>query len=381
MEKDNLAPEELSWIIDFKPTTNKEYKSVKDVMPRYRSKSRVVPEKTKKYIDAFIQNNKNIEEENRFFENIVTNYPNTKIGNKLYSWYFDADKSTKNSLNNLLNDDRIKHILEVSPDYGSTIIQHALDNNYDVENTIKSLIQQKFRFVRGFKAPDDKSILKKYALGFAPDTGGGRFDRLRYSDDNIGTNYRSNSLETAYAFSQRGKFDGTGYIAYIHRPLSDFDFSGNSSTWWDNNRLTEVATNNSDITSVIAKSTKNPAFKDEFVHYKYPKELINKLFLNFDRNNIRVKQALEYLNSQLPSMEVRKFSPAHIPLRHTVFEGPLESMTNERVRFYKTDGVTIDDLADKFNLNLNKSGVTTQHIGRGQYLFSLGNKYGGFLKK
>lgn len=379
LEKENLSPEDQDWIIGFKPSNNKEYESVKRAMPNSGINDRKIPEKTKEYIDKFIENNKDLKEENNFYESELLNYPHTKIGDKLYSWNFYVDENTKNKLNILLNDDRIKHILEVSPDYGSTIIQHAKDNNYNIEDTIKSLIQQKFRFVRGFKGPEDPSIIRDYALGFAPDTGGGRFDRLRYSDDNIGTNYRSNSLETAYAYSQREKFNGTGYIAYIHRPLSDFDFSGDSSTWWDKNKLIETINNNSDITSVIAKSTKNPAFKEDILKYEYPKDVINKLFSYPDRNNFRTKQALDYLKTKSPSVKIRKFSPYYIPLRHTIFEGPIGSTTNERVRFYKTDGLTIKDLEDKFSLNLDESNATTKHIGGGEYLFSLGNRYGGFI--
>ena len=285
----------------------------------------------------------------------------------------------------------LNKFLYESPDYSTTIINHAINNEYDIENTIKDLIRQKHRFVRGFKSENDPSILENYSLGFAPDTGGGRSDAIRVSNL-VGSNYRSNSLETAYAYSKRNAFNGDSFIALIETPENKFDFSGDYSTWWNKNKLFIDSNPNLDpneISVTKAVSTRVPYFKGRLLDFD--SYIRNKLFGLLGNNESykrisRINKAYDYLNKNMPEnikkspvISIRDISD-DIPLRHIIFEGPVnEKIKKEQVKFINTTNLSLEDIENMFNTNLDIYANTTKHRGKGEYLFSLGNRYGGFI--
>ena len=353
-----------------------------------------ISEKTKRYIDNYI--NTTLEKDyNNYYKSILNDLYSSAHSNihedLMYVWNTNNRNVNIDKLNSLLNDDAIKQILYESPDYSTTIINHAINNDYDIENTIKDLIRQKHRFVRGFKSENDPSILENYSLGFAPDTGGGRSDAIRVSNL-VGSNYRSNSLETAYAYSKRNAFNGDSFIALIETPENKFDFSGDYSTWWNKNKLFIDSNPNLDpneISVTKAVSTGVPYFKGRLLDFD--SYIRNKLFGLLGNNESyerisRINKAYDYLNKNMP--ENIKKSPAisirdisdDIPLRHIIFEGPVnKKIKNEQVKFINTTNLSLEDIENMFNTNLDIYANTTKHRGKGEYLFSLGNRYGGFI--
>lgn len=368
------------------------FDSVSDII--LSSNTPKISEKTKRYIDNYI--NTTLEKDyNNYYKSILNDLYSSAHSNihenLIYVWNTNNKNVNIDKLNSLLNDDAIKQILYESPDYSTTIMNHAINNEYDIENTIKDLIRQKHRFVRGFKSENDPSILENYSLGFAPDTGGGRSDAIRISNL-VGSNYRSNSLETAYAYSKRNAFNGDSFIALIETPENKFDFSGDYSTWWNKNKLFIDSNPNLDpneISVTKAVSTRVPYFKGRLLDFD--SYIRNKLF-GLSGNNesyeriSRINKAYDYLNKNMP--ENIKKSPAisirdisdDIPLRHIIFEGPVnKKIKNEQVKFINTTNLSLEDIENMFNTNLDIYANTTKHRGKGEYLFSLGNRYGGFI--
>lgn len=368
------------------------FDSVSDII--LSSNTSEISEKTKRYIDNYI--NTTLEKDyNNHYKSILNDlYSSTHSNiheNLMYVWNTNNKNVDIDKLNSLLNDDAIKQILYESPDYSTTIINHAINNEYDIENTIKDLIRQKHRFIRGFKSENDPSILENYSLGFAPDTGGGRSDAIRVSNL-VGSNYRSNSLETAYAYSKRNAFNGDSFIALIETPENKFDFSGDYSTWWNKNKLFIDSNPNLDpneISVTKAVSTRVPYFKGRLLDFN--SYIRNKLFGLLGNNESyerisRINKAYDYLIKNMP--ENIKKSPAisirdisdDIPLRHIIFEGPVnKKIKNEQVKFINTTNLSLEDIENMFNINLDIHANTTKHRGKGEYLFSLGNRYGGFI--
>lgn len=353
-----------------------------------------ISKKTKRYIDNYI-NTTLKKDYNNYYKSILNDLYSSAHSNinenLIYVWNTNNKNVNIDKLNSLLNDDAIKQILYESPDYSTTIINHAINNEYDIENTIKDLIRQKHRFVRRFKSENDPSILENYSLGFAPDTGGGRSDAIRVSNL-VGSNYRSNSLETAYAYSKRNAFNGDSFIALIETPENKFDFSGDYSTWWNKNKLFIDSNPNLDpneISVTKAVSTRVPYFKGRLLDFD--SYIRNKLFGLLGNNESykrisRINKAYDYLNENMP--ENIKKSPAisirdisdDIPLRHIIFEGPVnKKIKNEQVKFINTTNLSLEDIENMFNINLDIHANTTKHRGKGEYLFSLGNRYGGFI--
>lgn len=368
------------------------FDSVSDII--LSSNTSEISEKTKRYIDNYI--NTTLEKDyNNHYKSILDDLYSSAHSNidenLMYVWNTNNKNVDIDKLNSFLNDDAIKQILYESPDYSTTIINHAINNEYDIENTIKDLIRQKHRFVRGFKSENDPSILENYSLGFAPDTGGGRSDAIRVSNL-VGSNYRSNSLETAYAYSKRNAFNGDSFIALIETPENKFDFSGDYSTWWNKNKLFIDSNPNLDpneISVTKAVSTGVPYFKGRLLDFD--SYIRNKLF-GLSGNNesyeriSRINKVYDYLIENMP--EHIKKSPAisirdisdNIPLRHIIFEGPVnKKIKNEQVKFINTTNLSLEDIENMFNTNLDIHANTTKHKGKGEYLFSLGNRYGGFI--
>lgn len=368
------------------------FDSVSDII--LSSNTSEISEKTKRYIDNYI--NTTLEKDyNNHYKSILDDLYSSAHSNinenLMYVWNTNNKNVGIDKLNSFLNDDAIKQILYESPDYSTTIINHAINNEYDIENTIKDLIRQKHRFVRGFKSENDPSILENYSLGFAPDTGGGRSDAIRVSNL-VGSNYRSNSLETAYAYSKRNAFNGDSFIALIETPENKFDFSGDYSTWWNKNKLFIDSNPNLDpneISVTKAVSTGVPYFKGRLLDFD--SYIRNKLF-GLSGNNesyeriSRINKVYDYLIENMP--EHIKKSPAisirdisdNIPLRHIIFEGPVnKKIKNEQVKFINTTNLSLEDIENMFNTNLDIYANTTKHKGKGEYLFSLGNRYGGFI--
>lgn len=368
------------------------FDSVSDII--LSSNTSEISEKTKRYIDNYI--NTTLEKDyNNHYKSILDDLYSSAHSNidenLMYVWNTNNKNVDIDKLNSFLNDDAIKQILYESPDYSTTIINHAINNEYDIENTIKDLIRQKHRFVRGFKSENDPSILENYSLGFAPDTGGGRSDAIRVSNL-VGSNYRSNSLETAYAYSKRNAFNGDSFIALIETPENKFDFSGDYSTWWNKNKLFIDSNPNLDpneISVTKAVSTGVPYFKGRLLDFD--SYIRNKLF-GLSGNNesyeriSRINKVYDYLIENMP--EHIKKSPAisirdisdNIPLRHIIFEGPVnKKIKNEQVKFINTTNSSLEDIENMFNTNLDIHANTTKHKGKGEYLFSLGNRYGGFI--
>lgn len=100
----------------------------------------------------------------------------------------------------------------------------------------------------------------------------------------------------------------------------------------------------------------------------------------------RINKVYDYLIENMP--EHIKKSPAisirdisdNIPLRHIIFEGPVnKKIKNEQVKFINTTNLSLEDIENMFNTNLDIHANTTKHKGKGEYLFSLGNRYGGFI--
>lgn len=370
----------------------KNFDSVSDII--LSSNTSEISEKTKRYIDNYI--NTTLEKDyNNHYKSILNDLYSSAHSNihenLMYVWNTNNKNVDIDKLNSLLNDDAIKQILYESPDYSTTIINHAINNEYDIENTIKDLIRQKHRFIRGFKSENDPSILENYSLGFAPDTGGGRSDAIRVSNL-VGSNYRSNSLETAYAYSKRNAFNGDSFIALIETPENKFDFSGDYSTWWNKNKLFIDSNPNLDpneISVTKAVSTRVPYFKGRLLDFD--SYIRNKLFGLLGNNESyerisRINKAYDYLIKNMP--ENIKKSPAisirdisdDIPLRHIIFEGPVnKKIKNEQVKFINTTNLSLEDIENMFNINLDIHANTTKHRGKGEYLFSLGNRYGGFI--
>jgi hypothetical protein len=368
------------------------FDSVSDII--LSSNTSEISEKTKRYIDNYI--NTTLEKDyNNHYKSILNDLYSSAHSNihenLMYVWNTNNKNVDIDKLNSLLNDDVIKQILYESPDYSTTIINHAINNEYDIENTIKDLIRQKHRFIRGFKSENDPSILENYSLGFAPDTGGGRSDAIRVSNL-VGSNYRSNSLETAYAYSKRNAFNGDSFIALIETPENKFDFSGDYSTWWNKNKLFIDSNPNLDpneISVTKAVSTRVPYFKGRLLDFN--SYIRNKLFGLLGNNESyerisRINKAYDYLIKNMP--ENIKKSPAisirdisdDIPLRHIIFEGPVnKKIKNEQVKFINTTNLSLEDIENMFNINLDIHANTTKHRGKGEYLFSLGNRYGGFI--
>lgn len=368
------------------------FDSVSDII--LSSNTSEISEKTKRYIDNYI--NTTLEKDyNNHYKSILNDLYSSAHSNihenLMYVWNTNNKNVDIDKLNSLLNDDAIKQILYESPDYSTTIINHAINNEYDIENTIKDLIRQKHRFIRGFKSENDPSILENYSLGFAPDTGGGRSDAIRVSNL-VGSNYRSNSLETAYAYSKRNAFNGDSFIALIETPENKFDFSGDYSTWWNKNKLFIDSNPNLDpneISVTKAVSTRVPYFKGRLLDFD--SYIRNKLFGLLGNNESyerisRINKAYDYLIKNMP--ENIKKSPAisirdisdDIPLRHIIFEGPVnKKIKNEQVKFINTTNLSLEDIENMFNINLDIHANTTKHRGKGEYLFSLGNRYGGFI--
>ena len=368
------------------------FDSVSDII--LSSNTSEISEKTKRYIDNYI--NTTLEKDyNNHYKSILNDLYSSAHSNihenLMYMWNTNNKNVDIDKLNSLLNDDAIKQILYESPDYSTTIINHAINNEYDIENTIKDLIRQKHRFIRGFKSENDPSILENYSLGFAPDTGGGRSDAIRVSNL-VGSNYRSNSLETAYAYSKRNAFNGDSFIALIETPENKFDFSGDYSTWWNKNKLFIDSNPNLDpneISVTKAVSTRVPYFKGRLLDFN--SYIRNKLFGLLGNNESyerisRINKSYDYLIKNMP--ENIKKSPAisirdisdDIPLRHIIFEGPVnKKIKNEQVKFINTTNLSLEDIENMFNINLDIHANTTKHRGKGEYLFSLGNRYGGFI--
>lgn len=368
------------------------FDSVSDII--LSSNTSEISEKTKRYIDNYI--NTTLEKDyNDHYKSILNDLYSSAHSNihenLMYVWNTNNRNVDIDKLNSLLNDDAIKQILYESPDYSTTIINHAINNEYDIENTIKDLIRQKHRFVRGFKSENDPSILENYSLGFAPDTGGGRSDAIRVSNL-VGSNYRSNSLETAYAYSKRNAFNGDSFIALIETPENKFDFSGDYSTWWNKNKLFIDSNPNLDpneISVTKAVSTRVPHFKGRLLDFN--SYIRNKLFGLLGNNESyerisRINKTYDYLIKNMP--ENIKKSPAisirdisdDIPLRHIIFEGPVnKKIKSEQVKFINTTNLSLEDIENMFNINLDIHANTTKHRGKGEYLFSLGNRYGGFI--
>lgn len=368
------------------------FDSVSDII--LSSNTSEISEKTKRYIDNYI--NTTLEKDyNNHYKSILNDLYSSAHSNihenLMYVWNTNNKNVDIDKLNSLLNDDAIKQILYESPDYSTTIINHAINNEYDIENTIKDLIRQKHRFIRGFKSENDPSILENYSLGFAPDTGGGRSDAIRVSNL-VGSNYRSNSLETAYAYSKRNAFNGDSFRALIETPENKFDFSGDYSTWWNKNKLFIDSNPNLDpneISVTKAVSTRVPYFKGRLLDFD--SYIRNKLFGLLGNNESyerisRINKAYDYLIKNMP--ENIKKSPAisirdisdDIPLRHIIFEGPVnKKIKNEQVKFINTTNLSLEDIENMFNINLDIHANTTKHRGKGEYLFSLGNRYGGFM--
>lgn len=368
------------------------FDSVSDII--LSSSTSEISEKTKRYIDNYI--NTTLEKDyNNHYKSILNDLYSSAHSNidenLMYVWNTNNRNVDIDKLNSLLNDDAIKQILYESPDYSTTITNHAINNEYDIENTIKDLIRQKHRFIRGFKSENDPSILENYSLGFAPDTGGGRSDAIRVSNL-VGSNYRSNSLETAYAYSKRNAFNGDSFIALIETPENKFDFSGDYSTWWNKNKLFIDSNPNLDpneISVTKAVSTRVPYFKGRLLDFD--SYIRNKLFGLLGNNESyerisRINKAYDYLIKNMP--ENIKKSPAisirdisdDIPLRHIIFEGPVnKKIKNEQVKFINTTNLSLEDIENMFNINLDIHANTTKHRGKGEYLFSLGNRYGGFI--
>lgn len=368
------------------------FDSVSDII--LSSNTPKISEKTKRYIDNYI--NTTLEKDyNNHYKSILNDLYSSAHSNihenLMYVWNTNNKNVDIDKLNSLLNDDAIKQTLYESPDYSTTIINHAINNEYDIENTIKDLIRQKHRFIRGFKSENDPSILENYSLGFAPDTGGGRSDAIRVSNL-VGSNYRSNSLETAYAYSKRNAFNGDSFIALIETPENKFDFSGDYSTWWNKNKLFIDSNPNLDpneISVTKAVSTRVPYFKGRLLDFD--SYIRNKLFGLLGNNESyerisRINKAYDYLIKNMP--ENIKKSPAisirdisdDIPLRHIIFEGPVnKKIKNEQVKFINTTNLSLEDIENMFNINLDIHANTTKHRGKGEYLFSLGNRYGGFI--
>ena len=368
------------------------FDSVSDII--LSSNTSEISEKTKRYIDNYI--NTTLEKDyNNHYKSILNDLYSSAHSNihedLMYVWNTNNKNVDIDKLNSLLNDDVIKQILYESPDYSTTIINHAINNEYDIENTIKDLIRQKHRFIRGFKSENDPSILENYSLGFAPDTGGGRSDAIRVSNL-VGSNYRSNSLETAYAYSKRNAFNGDSFIALIETPENKFDFSGDYSTWWNKNKLFIDSNPNLDpneISVTKAVSTRVPYFKGRLLDFD--SYIRNKLFGLLGNNESyerisRINKSYDYLIKNMP--ENIKKSPAisirdisdDIPLRHIIFEGPVnKKIKNEQVKFINTTNLSLEDIENMFNVDLDIHANTTKHRGKGEYLFSLGNRYGGFI--
>lgn len=368
------------------------FDSVSDII--LSSNTSEISEKTKRYIDNYI--NTTLEKDyNNHYKSILNDLYSSAHSSihedLMYMWNINNRNVDIDKLNSLLNDDAIKQILYESPDYSTTIINHAINNEYDIENTIKDLIRQKHRFIRGFKSENDPSILENYSLGFAPDTGGGRSDAIRVSNL-VGSNYRSNSLETAYAYSKRNAFNGDSFIALIETPENKFDFSGDYSTWWNKNKLFIDSNPNLDpneISVTKAVSTRVPYFKGRLLDFD--SYIRNKLFGLLGNNESyerisRINKTYDYLIKNMP--EYIKKSPAisirdisdDIPLRHIIFEGPVnKKIKNEQVKFINTTNLSLEDIENMFNINLDIHANTTKHRGKGEYLFSLGNRYGGFI--
>lgn len=369
-----------------------DFDSVSDII--LSSNTSEISEKTKRYIDNYITTTLEKDYNNHYKSILNDLYSSAHSDiheNLMYVWNTNNRNVDIDKLNSLLNDDAIKQILYESPDYSTTIINHAINNEYDIENTIKDLIRQKHRFIRGFKSENDPSILENYSLGFAPDTGGGRSDAIRVSNL-VGSNYRSNSLETAYAYSKRNAFNGDSFIALIETPENKFDFSGDYSTWWNKNKLFIDSNPNLDpneISVTKAVSTRVPYFKGRLLDFD--SYIRNKLFGLLGNNESyerisRINKAYDYLIENMP--ENIKKSPAisiryisdDIPLRHIIFEGPVnKKIKNEQVKFINTTNLSLEDIENMFNINLDIHANTTKHRGKGEYLFSLGNRYGGFI--
>ena len=368
------------------------FDSVSDII--LSSNTSEISEKTKRYIDNYI--NTTLEKDyNDHYKSILNDLYSSAHSNihenLMYIWNTNNRNVDIDKLNSLLNDDAIKQILYESPDYSTTIINHAINNEYDIENTIKDLIRQKHRFVRGFKSENDPSILENYSLGFAPDTGGGRSDAIRVSNL-VGSNYRSNSLETAYAYSKRNAFNGDSFIALIETPENKFNFSGDYSTWWNKNKLFIDSNPNLDpneISVTKAVSTRVPYFKGRLLDFN--SYIRNKLFGLLGNNESyerisRINKAYDYLIKNMsenikksPAISIRDISD-DIPLRHIIFEGPVnKKIKNEQVKLINTTNLSLEDIENMFNINLDIHANTTKHRGKGEYLFSLGNRYGGFI--
>lgn len=57
----------------------------------------------------------------------------------------------------------------------------------------------------------------------------------------------------------------------------------------------------------------------------------------------------------------------------------LKKANKSSVKFINTTNLSLEDIENMFNINLDIHANTTKHRGKGEYLFSLGNRYGGFI--
>lgn len=144
-----------------------------------------------------------------------------------------------------------------------------------------------------------------------------------------------------------------------------------------------------EISVTKAVSTRVPYFKGRLLDFD--SYIRNKLF-GLSGNNesyeriSRINKAYNYLNKNMsenikksPAISIRDISD-DIPLRHIIFEEPVnKKIKNEQVKFINTTNLSLEDIENMFNTNLDIHANTTKHRGKGEYLFSLGNRYGGFI--